>query len=149
MLGNLSESECDNLLLSQCIGRIGYTNGKIPSIAPVTYIFDGKRIIGQTKEGTKLAVLRNNPDVCFEVDVITNMDNWKTVLLYGTFTELTGTQAETAREYLFSHTLTLMTPTVIHHHEHEVICEVNDDNRIKPIMYQIEIREKNGRFERQ
>ena len=149
MLGKLNETEIDNLLLSQSVGRIGFTDGKKPYITPVTYVFDGKNIIGQTKEGMKLDLIRKNPDVCFEVDIMSGMNNWRSVVVSGAFHELAGEQAEKAREYLFGRVLTLMTGSVIHQHEHEEISEIDDSNRIKPVMYQIEIKEKTGRFEKE
>ena len=121
-------------------------------IVPIAYVFDGKNIIGQTKEGMKLDIMRKNPNVCFEVDVMTDMANWQSVIVFGTFHELAGKEAQKAqkaREYLFDHVLPLMTSSTIHGHEHEVTGEVDDSNRIKPVMYQIEIKEKTGRFEKQ
>ncbi len=47
MLGELNELQIDHLLLSQSVGRIACTDGKVPYIVPVTYVFDGKAIIGQ------------------------------------------------------------------------------------------------------
>ena len=118
-------------------------------IVPIAYVFDGKNIIGQTKEGMKLDIMRKNPNVCFEVDVMTDMANWQSMIVFGTFHELAGKEAQKAREYLFDHVLPLMTSSTIHGHEHEVTGEVDDSNRIKPVMYQIEIKEKTGRFEKQ
>lgn len=149
MLGELNESEINNLLVSRSVGRIGCTDGNKPYIIPVTYVYNGKNIIGQTREGMKLDIIRKNPNVCFEVDVMGNMNNWQSVVVSGTFHELAGEEAEKAREYLFGRVLTLMTSSAIHQHEHEEISEVDDSNRIKPIIYQIEITEKTGRFERQ
>ena len=149
MLGKLNEVQIDNLLLSQSVGRIGYTDGKNPFITPVTYVFDGKYIIGQTRDGMKLNIIRKNPSVCFEVDVMVSMDNWRSVVVSGNFNELEGSEAEKAREYLFGHVLTLMTSASVHQHQHEITGTVDDGNRIKPIMYRIEIKEKSGRFERQ
>ena len=149
MLGKLNDNEIDNLLLSQSVGRLGYINGKKPLITPVTYVYDGKKIIGQTKEGTKMDIIRKNSQVCFEVDVMSSMDNWKSVLVSGTFKELSGEKADKARDYLFNHVLTLMTSSAIHQHQHETTSILDDSNRVKPIMYQIEIKEKTGRFEKQ
>ena len=149
MRGELNEMQIDHLLLSQAIGRIGCTDGKKPYIVPVTYVYDGKNIIGQTKEGMKLDLIRKNPKVCFEVDVTTNMANWQSVILVGTFHELKGKASQKAREYLFNHVWPLLTSSTIHPHEHEVSGKVDDSNRIKPIMYLIKIKEKSGRFEKQ
>lgn len=149
MLGELNEAQVNNLLLSQAIGRIGCIDGKQPYIVPVTYAFDGKDIYGQTHEGTKLELLRKNPNVCFQVDSILNMANWQSVLVFGTFQELKGKEAAKARAYLYDHVLPLMTSSTIHAHEHVVLSEVDDSNRIKPVMYKIKIKKKTGRFEKQ
>ncbi len=149
MLGKLNEMQIDNVLLSQVIGRIACSDGKKPYITPLTYAFDGKNIIGQTNEGLKLKIMRKNPNVCFEVDIMLDMTNWQSVIVYGTFHELTGKDAEKARDYLFNHVMPLKTSTTIHAHEHEVTGEIDDSNRIKPVMYHIRIKEKSGRFEKQ
>ncbi|HEX7457156.1 MAG TPA: pyridoxamine 5'-phosphate oxidase family protein, partial [Ginsengibacter sp.] len=70
MLGELNEMQMNHFLLTQAVGRIACTDGKKPYIVPVTYMFDGKDIIGQTKEGKKLTIMRNNRNVCFEVDAM-------------------------------------------------------------------------------
>ncbi len=147
MLGELNEIQIDNLLLSQAVGRIGCTDGEKPYIVPVTYVYDGKDIIGQTKEGKKVDIMRNNPNICFEVDAMTNMESWQSVILFGTFQELKGKASQKAREYLFGHAWPLSTISTIHPHEHEVTAKVDDSNRIKPIMYRIKIKERSGRFE--
>ena len=149
MLGELNELQIDHLLLSQAIGRIGCINSEMPYIVPVTYIYDGKSIIGQTKEGMKLNIMRKNPNVCFEVDSMTNMVNWQSAILFGTFEELKGKEADKARDYLVNHMWPLLTNATIHPHQHEVsVSSVDDTNRVKPVMYRINIKEKTGRFEK-
>lgn len=149
MLGTLSEQQINNLLLSQSVGRLACVNGKKPYIVPVTYVYDGKVIIGQTREGEKLNFLRKNPNVCFEVDTMTDMANWQCVLVHGKFVELTGREAENARSYLFNRIMHLMTSATVHPHEHGAQSDIDDSNRVKPVMYKIEIKDKTGRFENQ
>ncbi len=149
MLGELNDMQIDHLLLSQFVGRIGCTDGEKPYIVPVTYVYDGKYIIGQTGEGLKLNIMRKNPNVCFEVDSMTNMANWQSAVLFGTFEELKEEEAAGAREYMFNHMWPLLTSATIHPHEHEAsISSVDDTNRVKPIMYRIRVNEKTGRFEK-
>jgi uncharacterized protein len=148
MLGKLDEAQINNLLSSQVVGRLACTDGKHPYIVPVTYTFDGKNIYGQTKEGMKLEILRKNPNVCFEVDVMTDMANWQSVVVYGKFEELQGEEAEKARDILFNRVFPMMTSSTIHSHEHEITGEVDDSNRVKPVMYRIKIKERTGRFEK-
>lgn len=149
MLGKLNDLQIDHLLLGQFVGRIGCTDGEKPYIVPVTYVYDGEYIIGQTREGLKLDIMRKNPNVCFEVDSMTNMANWQSAVLFGTFEELNGKTADTAKDYMFNHMWPLLTSSTIHTHEHEVsLSSVDDTNRVKPIMYRISVHEKTGRFEK-
>lgn len=148
MLGELNESEIKNVLSSQVLGRLACCDGKQPYIVPLTYTYDGKYIIGQTNEGLKLKLLRKNPHVCFEVDMMTDMANWKSVLVFGEFQELRGEEADKAQQALFSRIFTLMTSSTVHAHEHEVKGKIDDSNRIKPVMYRIKIKRLSGRFEK-
>ncbi len=149
MLGELNETQMNNVLLSQCIGHLACTDGKLPYIVPVTYVFNGKEIYGQTNEGTKLNTMRRNSNVCFQVNMMFNMANWQSVIITGKFVELKGKEAEKARDYLYNHVMPLMTSATIHAHEHQVSGKLNDNNRQKSVMYKIVIKKKTGRFEKQ
>jgi uncharacterized protein len=148
MLGQLNEDQINNLLLGQVVGRLACTDGMHPYIVPLTYCFDGAYIYGQTHEGMKLSILRKNPNVCFEVDQMTDMANWQSVIVTGRFEELSYEDAEKARSVLFTRVMPLMTSSTIHQHEHSETGELDDTNRIKPIMYRIVIKDKTGRFEK-
>ena len=149
MLGQLNDTQINNILSSQAVGRLACTDGKKPYIVPVTYTYNGKYIYGQTNEGTKLKMLRKNPNVCFEVDMMMDMRNWQSVIVYGKFEELKNEQAKKARDILFGHVFSLLTSSTIHTHEHEVTEELDDSNRVKYVMYRIKIKKVTGRFEKQ
>ncbi|MES2374252.1 MAG: pyridoxamine 5'-phosphate oxidase family protein [Bacteroidota bacterium] len=148
MLGELTNQEIQNILLSQVLGRLACCNGKQPYVVPVTYTYDSDYIYGQTNEGTKLSILRKNPNVCFEVDVMTDMKNWQSVIVTGKFEEVKGAEAKIAREILFGRIFSLMTSDTIHKHEHEVVTEL-DKPAPKFVMYRIKINGISGRFEKQ
>lgn len=148
MLGELTDMQAENILTSQVIGRLGCTDGKQPYIVPVTYTYDGKFIYGQTNEGTKLEMLRKNPNVCFQVDSLTDMRNWQSVLVFGKFEELKGDLEKDARDQLYEKVFQLMTSSTVHAHQHGVTNEVDDNNRKKYVMYRIRIGKVTGRFER-
>ena len=148
MLGQLDEMQINNLLSSQVVGRIACTDGNQPYIVPVTYTYDGEYIYGQTNEGTKLQIARKNPDVCFEVDRMTDMRNWQSVIVYGKFEELEGQDAEKARDILFKHVYPLTTSNTINIYGHEENARPDDGTRIKHVMYRIKIKKVTGRFEK-
>lgn len=150
MTGELNEQQINNLLTSQAIGRIACCDGKHPYIVPVTYSFDGHYIYGQSTEGQKIDLMRRNSNVCFQVDICNNLDNWQSAVVYGQFEELKEEKSEYARAHLFSKVVPLMTASAIHEHEHGEGTghELSDKTRIKPLMFRIKINEKFGRFEK-
>ena len=96
----------------------------------------------------KLDLLRKNPNVCFEVDAMTNMANWQSVIIRGRFEELKDKDAENARIILTNRVFPMMTSATIDGEQHEVETEIDDSNRIKRVMYRVSIDEKTGRFEK-
>ena len=100
MLGELTPDEIDQLLRSEAIGRIGcYAFGR-PYIVPITYAYDGEAVYGHSREGLKLRMMRSHPSVCFEIDRMEGLSDWRSVIAMGTFSELQAKQAETAMELL-------------------------------------------------
>lgn len=149
MLGQLNQIQINNILSSQVLGRIACTDSVHPYIVPVTYAFDGECIYGQTNEGSKLEIMRKNPNVCFEVDMMFDMRNWQSVLVHGSFEELEKDDAEKARTTLFTRIYPLTTSSTVHTHEHEQLEGIDDGTRIKTVMYKINIIKMTGRFERE
>lgn len=149
MLGELTDTEIKNLLSSQVIGRLACVDGKNPYIVPITYTYDGDYIYGQTNLGTKLTILRKNPNICFEVDTLVDMRNWQSVILFGIFEELKEENAKVARELMYSRVFPLLTSSTIHLHEHNEPGKIDDSTRMKYVMYRIKITKVTGRFEKQ
>ena len=145
-LRELTEDQVNSILLSQAFGRLACTDGNTPYIVPITYAYDGKYIYGQTNEGTKLEMMRKNPAVCFEVDRITDMRDWKSVIIYGKFEELNGEAAEEARTKFFGRLFPLTTRNSVHPFQHEVTEVPDDEKRIKNFMFRIKIETITGRF---
>ena len=149
MLGQLNNDQINNILSSQVLGRMACTDGKQPYIIPLTYAYDGEYIYGQINDGTKLKILRKNPNVCFEVEIVANMANWQSVIAYGKFEELKNKEAQKARDILYNRVFPMMTSSTVHPYGHEVTGKVDDSTRIKKVMYRIKIKKVTGRFEKQ
>lgn len=149
MLGKLNIDQMNNLISSQALGRLACTDGLQPYIIPVTYTYDGKYIYGQTNEGKKLEILRKNPNVCFQVERMSNMRNWESVLAYGKFEELKDEEeVELAKSILHDRFFHLMTSATVHSFSKDASVEVEDANRLKPVLYKIKIERMTGRFEK-
>ena len=100
MLGELNDQEIDGVLHDAVIGRIGCHAGGQTYIVPVSYAYDGEHVYGHSGSGRKVAMMRENPSVCFEVEHVDDLGNWRTVVAWGTFEELRGTDASASRELL-------------------------------------------------
>jgi uncharacterized protein len=90
MIGNLTQEAALEVLQSNLLGRIGCSDGKKVYVVPVNYVFDGKYIIAHSVAGMKIDMMRKNPAVCFEVDEMKDLRNWKSVILWGEYQELTN-----------------------------------------------------------
>ncbi len=100
-IGRLDPNHCEILLKTEHIGRLGCHAAGRTYIVPVTYVFEGGAIYGHTNPGLKLEMLRSNPSVCFEVDHLDNMANWRSVVAWGQFEELSGREKADALDFLF------------------------------------------------
>ncbi|MBS1510296.1 MAG: pyridoxamine 5'-phosphate oxidase family protein [Bacteroidetes bacterium] len=148
MIAQLSADQTEALLLNNSIGRIGCSNGTTTYIIPVNYAYDGKSIICHSQEGMKIHIMRNNPEVCFEVDEITDTTHWKSVLAHGRYQEL---QEERERIYA----MTLFSEKFIHLKFNTGIMGYAGEQKkhpemlhsSKPVIYRIIITEKTGRYE--
>lgn len=148
MLGELNKDQINNIIQSQSICRIGCVDNNRAYIVPISYFFDGEYIYAQSREGKKINLMRMNPNVCIEIDIINGSNNWQSVIAYGKFEELKGEASDNARKKLFDNVLTLMTNSKIHKFEHSDDEILDDSNRIKLIMFCIKIVESTGRYER-
>ena len=149
MTGSLSQLEMENLLHSQLVGRLACIQGDEPYIVPMAYAYECNQIFGQTSPGLKLTILRQHPKVCFEVDQMIDLRNWKSVVLFGTFREIPEISMNPSRQWLFDRIFPLSTPAVLHGYGHPSNTEVADDTRVKPVLFAIDIDRMTGRFEKQ
>lgn len=67
-LGILDPAKCYRLLATQSVGRVVYTDGALPAVAPVNYALDGHRVIFRTSPVSRLALGVVDQVVAFEVD---------------------------------------------------------------------------------
>lgn len=81
MLGVLDNNELEVVLNNALIGRIGCHADDTTYVVPMSYAFDGEYIYGHANEGMKIRMMRKNPKVCFQVDDMRDMANWKSAIL--------------------------------------------------------------------
>lgn len=147
MLGELDRDQIESVLRSEVVGRIGCHDAGRAYVVPVTYVYDGDAIYGHSTEGQKLHMMRANPYVCFEVDQIDDLANWRSVIAWGTFEELVGDDAHRALRLLVDRLMPLMPSATAHPGTDAHNAHADDTTGATPVLYRIALNEKTGRFE--
>lgn len=145
MSGTLASEQIDQVLCANVTGRIGCTDGTKIYIVPVSYVFNGSYLIAHSKEGMKIDMLREHPHVCFEVDETADDANWRSVLVWGDYEEITDPKERYyAMKSLVSHLMHIKVNETAGMQEQEPPQE----QLLRPVVYRIRIKEKTGRFEK-
>ena len=96
MIKNLEKAECIHLLKNNYIGFLGYIYKNKPFVLPISYYFDESKntIIGYSGKGHKIKALRIHNYASLEVAKINSINQWQSVLVQGTFEELSGSHSK-------------------------------------------------------
>lgn len=141
MLGTLDEKQIEHLLRSETVGRIGIHAGGRTYVVPTTYVYDGDAIYGHAAEGLKVRMMRESESVCFEVDHIDDMANWRSVIAWGSYEELGGDVATAAMNLLQSR----LAPLTASETAGPAGRAARDGAEVA---YRIRLTERTGRFEK-
>ncbi|GCC50387.1 pyridoxamine 5'-phosphate oxidase family protein [Chryseotalea sanaruensis] len=149
MLGTLSGEQIEHVLRNQIIGRIGCYAADEVYVVPVTYVFHEGYIYAHSKEGRKIKMMRKNPNVCFQIDTMENMTNWRSVIVWGVYEELkTESEQVAGMKIMMDRLMPLITsesvrPTQGNAHPPEII-----EKGFKAVAYRIKVTKSTGRFEK-
>lgn len=141
MLGDLNKREIIDLLERQVIGRLGCHADGETYVVPVNYVYRNHAIYAHTGSGKKLDMMRKNPKVCFQVDEISDTFRWKSVILWGTFQELTGEERQQAMQGIIHRIMPLTDGGQRSSHA------IPDDQQTSIVVFKIPVAEGTGRFE--
>ena len=148
MLGELTADEIEKLLESELIGRIGCHADGRTYVVPVTYVYDGAAIIGHTGQGLKVEMMRENPEVCFEVEDLRHLPRWSSVVIQGRYEELHGAAAASALDRLMAR-LQASPPGMSEMPWQGAGVFAPGTHAQRPeVMFRIAILEKTGRYDR-
>lgn len=135
----MNDNQIINILQSQLIGRLACYADKKLYMIPITYAYKDGYIYCHSKNGLKIDMMNKNPNVCFEVDEIENMNSWRCVVLWGEYEKINSETAHaTARQILGDR----IEPFSI---GETVVPYIRQD---VPHTFRIKIKEQTGRFEK-
>ncbi len=149
MYGDLDAEQIEAILKHNAVGRLGcHAQGKT-YIVPIGYAYDGDAIYSYSGSGMKVEMMRENPDVCFQVDHFASLTNWKSVICWGRFEELHGKEAEHGVAVLKRHLqdLTIQDESMITYGQRIVAETAATGAPKQAVVYRIRLAEKTGRYE--
>lgn len=150
MLGSLTAQQIDQVLLNNITGRIGCYDGQKSYIVPISYVYNDDYIIAHSREGMKINMMRKNPQVCFQVDEIKDMSNWKSVVSWGKYEEIRDNRERYyAMKFLVSRLMHFTISETARLPEMELHNGANiyKPEEVRPVVYRIKLEEKTGRYE--
>lgn len=145
MLGTLDQKQIDRVLSSGTVGRIGVHGDGRTYVVPVTYVFDGDSVYCHSAMGLKIRMMRGDPEVCFEVEEIDDMANWRSVIAWGRYEELKGDLAAAAMNLLVSR----LSPLTASETAGPAGRTAGRAGNGEEISFRIRLADRTGRFERQ
>jgi uncharacterized protein len=148
MIGVLKNSEVESFLREQIIGRLACTADNQIFLVPITYVYERDYIYCHTHEGTKVEMMRKNPNVCFEVDSMENFSNWKSVIAWGEYEELAGNDAVEGMSILSQRLRPFKVSETVQSHLGISSIHVTPDSSLKSVIFRVKVTKKTGKFER-
>lgn len=148
MIEELNDEDIQSLLKTQSVGHLGCSQDGRIYVVPTSYYYDNSCIYSFTLEGTKVQMMRQNPEVCFQVEEVIDSGTWHSVIAWGRYEEITdgNTAAETLNK-LYKRTIDLQGRgrhvfIPLQHRENMVIGAMQGK---EPIVYKIVLKEVSGR----
>ena len=139
MIGKMNTNQIENVLQSQIIGHLACYADKKLYLVPITYAYQEGYLYCHSKQGLKVELMRKNRAVCFEVDLIENMRNWRSVILWGDYERLDDDQEQqVAHKILMDRITPFSTGETVQPYIRQDVPEV----------FRIKITEQTGRYEK-
>jgi len=108
----MSIGDSRELLKRVGYGHLGLARGTHPYVVPIHYAFDGTYLYIYTTEGKKTEIIRDNPEICLQVEEVVSDRDWRSVIVTGEAEPLTDPEErERALEFILARNPTL-TPAI-------------------------------------
>jgi len=79
----MSSGQIKEILKRVGYGHLGMARGSHPYVVPVNYAYDDPHIYIYTTEGKKSEIIRDNPEVCLQVEDVKSEKDWVSVIAIG------------------------------------------------------------------
>jgi len=89
-VSDMSPADMHALLQRERFGHLGCARDGRPYVVPMHYAYDGKDLYFFTTQGMKTQYIQANPQVCLQIEEVTDSMNWRSVMVLGRAQELTS-----------------------------------------------------------
>ena len=86
---DMAPAEMHALLQRESFGHLGCARGSRPYVVPMHYAYDGKELYFFTTQGMKTQFIDANPQVCLQVEEVTDSTHWRSVMVIGKAEKIT------------------------------------------------------------
>lgn len=124
------------------IGHLGCSINDEIYVVPISYVFDEGYIYSHSRQGKKIEIMREHPNICIQVEEIKNYFDWRSIICWGRFEELDGDEADRA--------MRLMIEKIIEKEGDQHVSALEVDLKAvleSSIMYRMKIEKSSGRYE--
>src|SRR5260370_32036039 len=109
----MAPADMDALLVRESFGHLGCARDGRPYVVAMNYAYDGKELYFFTTEGMKTQFIQTNPQVCLQVEEITDSTHWRSVMVIGRVEELTTSEDIQRAMKLITERNPSLTPAII------------------------------------
>ena len=89
---DMAPAEMHALLQCESFGHLGCARDGRPYVLPMNYAYDGKELYFFTTDGMKTRFIGANPQVCLQVEEITDSTHWRSVMVIGKAEQITKSE---------------------------------------------------------
>jgi uncharacterized protein len=87
---DMTPAEMHALLQRESFGHLGCSREGRPYVVPMHYAYSGKELYFFTTQGMKTEFIGVNPQVCLQVEEVTDSSHWQSVMVIGRAEQLTN-----------------------------------------------------------
>lgn len=138
----MTEEEIATFVRNEVVARIGCHADGLTYVVPVAYAYRDGVLYGFSHEGMKLDLMRKNARVCVEIDAVEHLGSWKSVIAWGRFEELDGSEADAGAAIAAERLGALASDPESRRRIEEALRKAP-----VPVIYRIRIDEMTGRIE--
>lgn len=92
MIEPLGKEDARALLQAHHFGRLGCTVNGAPYVVPINYLYNGEDLYMHSLPGLKIRAMQAAPQICLQVDEVKDDYNWRSVIAFGEYEEITGVE---------------------------------------------------------